>query len=540
MSTLPVLYHSARADFLERTRRYGFLITIGLTIYVAYLYIPSASSGYLGFSLGGVRGIYNSAWIGSIITILCVSLLVLPGFYLIKNSITRDLDTRVGEIIATTPISKWRYVLGKMLSNLAYLCAMMAVIAVAGMIMQLIRAEDTYINLWGYLGPLLLSALPMMMLVSALALLFESIPVLRGGFGNIVYAFLWIASLILSIMLSEPSVLQADTTGSLHATADPMGMTAIVADMQDTGRLTYPEIRGGFVIGGSPVEGALRTFVWNGTAWTLQVVSGRLLWMAVALALAALAALAFNRFDPSAERGGRDKTRAPTKDEQAVMPTPAVRRRETHLTPLKRGGGNALSLFARTWLAELLLTFKGVPWWWYLVALGILIATLIAPLSIVRRYLLLAAWVWPILHWSPLGNRAMRNRMQQLVFSAPHPSQRQLPAIWCAGFTLAVLSSVGYAIRVLGSGQVPVLFAWLVGAAFIPSLALALGVWSRSSKLFEVTYILLWYVGPMNGMAALDYMGVTDAAIAGGTPLYFLFATFVLIGLAMMGWRRVT
>ena len=103
MSTLRMLYHSARADFLERTRRYGFLITIGLTIYVAYLYIPPASFGYLGFSLGGVRGIYNSAWIGGIITLLCVTLLVLPGFYLVKNSITRDIDTRVGEIIATTP-----------------------------------------------------------------------------------------------------------------------------------------------------------------------------------------------------------------------------------------------------------------------------------------------------------------------------------------------------------------------------------------------------------------------------------------------------
>ena len=539
MSTLRVLYQSARADFLERTRRYGFLITIGLTIYVAYLYIPPASSGYLGFSLGGVRGVYNSAWIGGIITLLCVTLLVLPGFYLVKNSITRDIDTRVGEIIATTPISKWSYAFGKMLSNLAYLCAMTAVIAGAGIVMQLIRAEDTHINLWGYLGPLLLSALPMMMLVSALALLFESIPVLRGGFGNILYAFLWLTSLIISIMLSDPSVVQADMTGSMHANADPMGMTAIVADMQDTGRQTYPEIQSGFVIGGSPVQGALRTFVWNGTAWTMQAISGRLLWIAVALGIAALAAVFFNRFDPSTEHGRREKARVPEKDEQAVIPAPATRRRETHLTPLQARSGSALSLFVRTWLAELLLIFKGVRWWWYLVTLGILIATLTAPLNIVRHYLLLAAWVWPILLWSPLGNRAIRARTQQLTFSAPYPLQRQLPAMWLAGFTLAVLSSAGYAIRVLGTGQLPVLFAWLVGAAFIPSLALALGAWSRSSKLFEVVYILLWYVGPMNGMAALDYMGTTDAAIALGTPLYFLAASLVLMVLAFAGWKRM-
>jgi len=32
---------------------------------------------------------------------------------------------------------------------------------------------------------------------------------------------------------------------------------------------------------------------------------------------------------------------------------------------------------------------------------------------------------------------------------------------------------------------------WLVGACFIPSLALACGAWSGSSKLFEILYTLL-------------------------------------------------
>jgi hypothetical protein len=127
-----------------------------------------------------------------------------------------------------------------------------------------------------------------------------------------------------------------------------------------------------------------------------------------------------------------------------------------------------------------------------------------------------------------------------LVFSAAHPVGRQLPAIWCAGFILAILTGSGLAVRLILAGELNVLFAWLVGAAFIPSMALALGVWGRSSKLFEVCYLLLWYVGPMSRTVALDYMGSMDEALAAGTPIYFLAISFVLIGLAIAGWRRGT
>ena len=41
MKTLTILYHIARADFLERTRRYSFLIMLGLVMWLGY----AAASG---------------------------------------------------------------------------------------------------------------------------------------------------------------------------------------------------------------------------------------------------------------------------------------------------------------------------------------------------------------------------------------------------------------------------------------------------------------------------------------------------------------
>ncbi|MGC1796908.1 MAG: hypothetical protein WA713_12545, partial [Candidatus Acidiferrales bacterium] len=53
-----VLQHLARADFLERVRRYSFLITLLLAIYFGYL----AATGKITLRVGNMRGVYNSAW----------------------------------------------------------------------------------------------------------------------------------------------------------------------------------------------------------------------------------------------------------------------------------------------------------------------------------------------------------------------------------------------------------------------------------------------------------------------------------------------
>ena len=84
------------------------------------------------------------------------------------------------------------------------------------------------------------------------------------------------------------------------------------------------------------------------------------------------------------------------------------------------------------------------------------------------------------------------------------------------------------------------MLAWVVGALFIPSLALALGAWSGNGKPFEVVYLSMWYFGPMQGIMALDFMGALDETIATDVPLYYLGITIVLLGLAVVGrWRQI-
>ena len=86
------------------------------------------------------------------------------------------------------------------------------------------------------------------------------------------------------------------------------------------------------------------------------------------------------------------------------------------------------------------------------------------------------------------------------------------------------------------------LLALVAGAVFIPSLALSLGVWSGSSRLFEITYLLLWYLGPLHpfGMPHLDFMGATDASLSVGAPASFALCAAILLGAAALGrWRQL-
>jgi len=98
MKSLRILYHMGKADFLERTRRYSFLLALVFTLYVAY----AVYRGQLAYRLDDYRGVYNSAWMGCEMALVITAFLTLIGFYVVKNTIQRDQETRVGQILAAT------------------------------------------------------------------------------------------------------------------------------------------------------------------------------------------------------------------------------------------------------------------------------------------------------------------------------------------------------------------------------------------------------------------------------------------------------
>jgi hypothetical protein len=289
-------------------------------------------------------------------------------------------------------------------------------------------------------------------------------------------------------------------------------------------------------IGINPVVGGIQTFRWEGVPWTLELMLTRLVWVGLSFGIVLIAALFFTRFDPAREgisKRSRKGAVLPVVSKEKVIPSTPKR---AHLTPLDANPTGPR--FGRALLAELRLSLKEQPWWWYIVALGLVIASFFAPPDVLRRDLLPAAWIWPLLIWSAMGVREVRHRTDQFVFSAPHPLRHQLPVTWLAGVILTMLAGGGVAVRLILAGDWAVVLAWTAGALFIPSLALTMGVWSGSSKLFEVVYMTVWYLGPMSNLSTLDFMGAHSEAVSAGMPQYYLSLTILLLGLAVAGRRR--
>ena len=105
---------------------------------------------------------------------------------------------------------------------------------------------------------------------------------------------------------------------------------------------------------------------------------------------------------------------------------------------------------------------------------------------------------------------------------------------------VAVVASSGGWLRLALTGDLVSLLGWFAGALFVPALALALGVWTGSSRVFEAGYLFLWYLGALEGMPALDFTGASAASQGMGMPFVYLGLSAGLVALAMIGrWRRV-
>jgi hypothetical protein len=543
MSSVGMIFHLMRADLRERVRSYSFLIVMGLSVLAGYLLVPPFGAPYTSFVIGSHRGIYNSPWVGTMFGLVACTWLALFGFYLVKNTVERDGRTRVGLIIASTPVHKPFYTLGKWLSNLAVLALILAALTVIAPIMQYVRAEELHIDLKALATPIWLMGFPALALVSALAVLFECIPFLRGGLGNVVYFFIWGPLLVGSI----GSTFAYGPNSMPHN--DFAGVSRSLIDIQATLAAGGYDASHGVTGVVAPVMGfEVTRFRWDGVPWTANVWLERATWLCRALLVALAAAIPFDRFDPARHRLARWQRqqrrrvpeRLPAQTGQDQVFLQAIDREDrgwvqAQFEPLSPSFG--LRSFTGVVTAELRLMFKGLPWVWYLVAAGLIVACLFSPLHLVRTWLLPLAWLWPLLVWSQMGNREHRHGVWQMVFSAPRPTQHQLPAMWLAGVLVAAIAGSGAAIKFAAMGTWMSLFAWAAGAAFIPALALMLGVWTNTSRMFEMVYLLWWYLA-LNGLAAADFIGTTQGAAARGNPWLFLALAPVLFLLALVGRQR--
>lgn len=516
MSALRAVGAIALADFRERTRRKGFLAAVAFVGWLAYL----VASGRLDLWLDSYQGVMNAPWLGSTLALIVCTCLGYLGFFLVNRGIDLDRRSGVGELLAACPIGRAQYTLAKWLANCATLGLLSAVLLGASLLLQWRYLPQVAPDLPALLAPILVIAVPMIVVTAACAVLFESVGFLRGGLGNGLWLIGWPNVLFpLSHMLG----------GARHAWLDLTGFQLLMPSMTAAAKAAYPAYAGGFRLGPAQYSGA-QLFPWAGVHWSMPILMQRSVWLVLAAVPVLLAALCFDRFDPAAARLGRQRPAAdpPHGDAPQGPAHAAVPSTGPALSLLRFSPGYRLQ-------TELLCLLKGARLWWWAVALGLAVAGLTAPAP-ARGMLLLASWVWPVTMWSQMGCREVRAGLDEMLFASPQPILLQLPAQWLAGFALVVLSGAGVLLRLLAAGDSQPLLAVLAGAVFIPSLALALGALSGTPQMFEIIYLLLCYAGPLEGVPALDFIGASGTSAPG---VWLTAAAASLCAAFVWRWRQL-
>ncbi|GAA2443731.1 ABC transporter permease [Actinomadura vinacea] len=504
---------TALGDFRDRVRRPAYAITLLAAIGLGYLAMPDTGSRLVIMYIGEHRGVYNSAYAGTVTALASALWLTLGGFYVVRNAVDRDDRTGVGRLLAATPLRTSAYLAAKLLSNTMVLGSMVAVLAGTAVVMQLARGEDRGIDPIALLTPFAVIALPLVAPTAAAALLSETVPVLRSGVGGIAWFFVWMAGTIGSLSARAPF----DLLGARH-------ISRSLRDAKAGHGIGSPG--DSFSLGLTEVPEPLKTFAWEGFPLSPAFIVGRAVLVLAAVAVALLPVAWFGRFDPARGRLRKAPEQAPQTEH---VPASASGFRGLPSTAPTRGG-----TFGRLLVGELSLILRDAPIWWWLVAAGLAVAGLAGPLDAVSSVLLPLAWVWPVLLWSRLGTRHHRDGVDGLIAAYPATYRRVL-AEWTAGFAVTALLGLTPLARMAATADWAGTGAWLGGALLIPSLSLAAGTLSRTPKLFQAVYPPLWY-GVFNGLAALDFMGAvrTDGQLAGPSPLAIGVLAALLLTLALL------
>lgn len=527
MNLIRLYYHVVRADLLERTRRYSFLVSLLLVIYLGY----TVYAGWMVVVASGARGLLNSAWSGAQMAVVSNTFLGLIGFYLVKNCIERDERTGVGQIIATTPMSSQQYLLGKWISNLVVLCLMVFILFLAAVVMQLFQHEAPQVDLVALGLPFLLLSLPLMSLTAGMAVLFETIRWLRGVFGNIVYFIFWMWLLIFSI----------DEIAKVLPAYDPLGVGIILNSIAPSVKAVavnyYPN---SFSIGPALPEEITAIFTWNGVDWTPELLLGRLVVFLLPVLLVLLASLIFSRFDPARLPLLKGRNRKTANGETPDAPAQAAANPASQLSVhyFGKGQGNSFdaNMLNLIW-QNIRLLVKGLPWWGYALG-GMIWLGGFASLSEEGRFWMAATSLFPLFFLSRCGSRERRYNTGGMVFSGARPLLRLLLAEWLAAVLVTGLFFSSTALGFIGAGDMTGVVGLAAAALLLPAAALAAGEWSGTSRVFEVVFLLAWYAGVANAIPELDFMGMTAQAVARQAPVLLAGMAAGLLLAALLGRKR--
>jgi hypothetical protein len=447
------------------------------------------------------------------------TLLSLAGFYLVRGTLTRDIDTRVWQLLVATPMTRASYLLAKWCSHMAVFGLVVLAGLLVGVVAQMVRGEDRSLDLIELVKPVLVLSMPALALTAMFAIWFDLLPWLRRTAGNVLFVFLWGAMLTVPIASLDPDMNPGQQNASM---SDPGGLAVVMRDLDRTippGMISKKDRGlsiGWAAVGASDMHQPPGLFAWP--EWKVRAADlpARAFWLALAITGVLLAAPLLDR---CAARAAAPGSRAGSNSGRRLRWLDRV------VAPLQ---GNPLGTLVA---AELQLVLRARRRLWWLALLVLLGIQLFAPPQNVA-IAVIGAW---LLSLDAFARSALRERdtgTAAFVFSAAKSNQRVLLARWIMLLMLAWLPTLPALLRFGLSAPSTALAVIAIGATFA-TWGLALGTLTRNQRLFELLAVSLAYV-------SIQGLPVLNAAVAPlPTALWHLAMLPLAVLVLLPMWPRL-
>lgn len=469
MKALCAIWGVAKADFLERVRRFSFIASCALAVFFTFWFVPRPT-GFTALVIDPdvFRQGSDPSWVPMSASMCGGMMLCVFGFVYILNAVGYDQKSGVLSLLRTSPTKRASYLFGKLISDtLLLLCLLAAIMAGAFLIME-IQFPGRFLSPWDFFSPFL-CVVPGLVFVSAFALLMECAPLFRRRSGLSITLFLCLSVTVLTLASMDINPFRLtfvfDFSGFLW-----MRGSISAAARSVTGRgVTQISVFTNSHVG----DANLKSLAFHGLVPSISYLLDKLALLVASVLLTLLASLLL----PKTEKIFSASKSSPVTSKKKISSRPAA--------PAYR-----LGLLH----AELRKLLGPRPVFFWICAAGLWMACLFSPMDIVRNTLfaLLFAFLIPV--FSRMGCLEHQSGMSAILRTVPGAMVRQASSCWRAGVTVSLFAALPALIRLFLLSDGAGFLSALLFALLVPSAALFLGEWTVSNRPFEILLLILCFL----------------------------------------------
>ncbi len=467
MSGFQRILGTAKADFLERTRKFSFFAFAAILVFAVFWFVPKPS-GVTSMVIEPARLLQASdpSWIPMSSAMCGGMLLCILGFAFIKDTVQQDCHAGIFYWIQTSPLKRSTYVLGKFVSNVFLLLLLLGFLMAASFFMMVLHFPGQFIPLYDFFSPFL-CLVPGLFFVAAFAVLTDCVPVFRKSSRLSIAVFLCFSVMILtfeSLWRIHFRILSIfDFSGFLWM-RDSISNTVLAV----TG---HPVTQINLFTSAHRTNAQLKAVAFHGLTPSYQFFIDKLILVAFSLLLALLASFMLPKFEKAAASAQK----------QAV---PKPKNAPAWIPPLHFGIIHS----------EALILIKDRTRLWWITAICLWIATIFSPMNTVCSALFPITFAWMLPVFSKMGCLEYQTGVNSVLRTISKAPLLLAFDCWSTGLVISLAVGFPTLLRLLFSNQIANFISALVFTAAVPSFALFLGEWTKTNRPFEILYLIVCYL----------------------------------------------